>query len=1548
MDDDLWDDDVDWAAVPVPPALTAPVLVPRPVMVQQQQQPPPTFGLKRSLFRPMAPVARPPPPLAPQWQQPSVAPPPQQQQQQKQQQQHIYQPPPHLPAAIGYGMPRAPMQQPAIPHYAPIACPPPPASIWPPPQPFGGHMAPRPPPLRTAQSSCFAAPDPPAQRQNSHNQLRQQQKQPVPTSTAPQNAFDRMLQARTQPRALPTPAGAVAPPAPTQSAPVYRTHGESRQQSVATYFTQGGSSAAPPSSGPTRGAVIPPSDPLARFRDDAFTRIRGIPDSFPRDKLLEAATELHPFAPDTVTSWVYPTNMSVRDYQFNIVQKALFHNTLVCIPTGMGKTMIAAVVMVNYFRWFPEGKLLFMAPTRPLANQQQTACTKVTGIPEAEQVVFVGTTISPAEREGLWKSKRVFFATPQTVQHDLKSGICPASQIVCVVVDEAHRATGNFAYVVAVRELIQQGGRFRILALSATPGSKPDAVQEVVSNLCINHIEIRTETSPDLAPFTHKRNIESVTVPMSGLAEEARRRLAEFAKPILQRLHSAKAIHTDNLAQLAPFVVMKSRQEHASYRGGLSHLYGEFTSAHKLAMLCETLTLFSLRSFYMQLESLPSEMRDGVTAKGARPLLALVQSDKFREYMGWLRSHVKDRAFVSHPKMAELERIVLAHFANLARPEPAANGPSVLATTNASKVIIFANNRVIVEEIAEVLRAHRPLVRVQMFVGQSKAKSGGSGQSQKEQQLVLRKFQAAGGDNVLVSTSVGEEGLDIGDVDLILCYDVSSSPIQMLQRMGRTGRKRVGRAVCLLSPGAEVNKFNKAQQNYKSIQSVIQGRSLTLATDVPRMLPLIVRPTCVLLRFNVPPPPDAGGEDFFATGRRCRVLGPYLTDNEVIDYLHRFAPQDGDSEVATTFDLAKHSAQQILRRGYAIGASESSVAFMQLLDSFSGIREMEWVAAADAPPALSDVDPADEWDFAPVCASGAGARRSKRPLPPVAPPTDTELMLLPSTQDFALPDIDAAELLAESRAMRRKQIRDMSAAVLGPTVDRLQRPPAVPIVPAAAKVWGEDEIATQDRKGDDEERIDSVADAPELDPFPIDLTDDFFFDPGEQMGLDPDPPSPPSPKVTTSVLVLAKSPSPPVVEELTKQQPHGTPILPSYLAGVHHLSNGGPAMIGPPLNKPFKLLSELPAGFALSVPLAAAAVTATLPTPPPPLTPTYIPQSAARHPPRRNEAREIVVLSSSSPPSPLTAPTAVFLTNHAQPASPPSLRTEACDLSMDLGAITPIRPNLERQPLLSIASTESTPMICRRRRHQPTLLPPPTQAANMSPPKAPIRRLRRRHELGGGDDDARADKETRRPRKRPRHEKGDRDLGGLLDVEAEESGAENGAGNGDDSGGDSDDSAGSLVEFYDDRSVSQLTASAAASPNGNHHHGENHTPGSRLAFYRRMDGRSAPDAELDCSVLQLPEYLLRGRARVAVATTPSRSKHHRKQPQQELDTPVSSSAAATDRYDSQDSFLAATDEEGDEEGDGGENGVEMDPDASQSLEEMEAALRRDGRRRKRG
>ncbi len=110
-----------------------------------------------------------------------------------------------------------------------------------------------------------------------------------------------------------------------------------------------------------------------------------------------------------------------------------------------------------------------MAPTKPLVAQQIQACYEIMGIPLDATSEMTGA-MSPADRKKQWREKRVFFLTPQVLTNDISRAALPAAEVKCLVLDEAHKALGNYAYVQVVKELCSHGAIFRILALSATPG----------------------------------------------------------------------------------------------------------------------------------------------------------------------------------------------------------------------------------------------------------------------------------------------------------------------------------------------------------------------------------------------------------------------------------------------------------------------------------------------------------------------------------------------------------------------------------------------------------------------------------------------------------------------------------------------------------------------------------------------------------------------------------------------------------------------------------------------------------------------------------------------------------------------------------------------------------------------------------------------------------------------------------------------------------------------------------------------------------------------
>ncbi|KAJ8911080.1 hypothetical protein NQ315_015252 [Exocentrus adspersus] len=535
-------------------------------------------------------------------------------------------------------------------------------------------------------------------------------------------------------------------------------------------------------------------------------------------------------------TWIYPTNLPIREYQYNIVQQALFKNTLVSLPTGLGKTFIAAVVMYNFFRWYPLGKVIFMAPTRPLVKQQIEACYNIMGIPKETTVELTGTKLSTS-REEIWNQKRVFFITPQILQNDLDKIVGFHQKIKCLVFDEAHRAKGNHAYCEVIRKLIPHNKYFRVLALSATPGGNISDVLEVVKNLLISHLEFRTEESLDVHPYVFERNLTTIVVPLGEKLQQIRDDYMQILEYYTKTLVKYKVIQGNcgNLTKGKIFMTLKEFQQRSCQSRAPN--YAEILKTLNVCVTLyhgfELLIRHGLRSFLSFFEEHISKP----LLKGNSYLIKIM--DDIKEYLGEplpVVEQLPDGSFADvpsnirygHPKFYKLQEILVSYFT-----EESGSG--------SSRVIVFFEYRNSVMEAYTLLNQSRPLLKPRIFLGQ------GRGVTQRQQLGVIKSFRE-GQCNILLSTCIGEEGLDVGDVDLIICFDISNkSPIRMVQRMGRTGRRKEGRIVVLVTEGKEQQILKDCLIHKNNIAfHVLSSKELAkgLITDSPRLVPPAVEPNC--------------------------------------------------------------------------------------------------------------------------------------------------------------------------------------------------------------------------------------------------------------------------------------------------------------------------------------------------------------------------------------------------------------------------------------------------------------------------------------------------------------------------------------------------------------------------------------------------------------------------------------------------------------------------------------------------------------------------------
>ena len=557
----------------------------------------------------------------------------------------------------------------------------------------------------------------------------------------------------------------------------------------------------------------------------------------------EEATTHHKLDPEAMKTWVYPTNLgTIREYQFNIVSRSLFHNTLVALPTGLGKTFIAATVMLNYYRW-TDAQIVFMAPTKPLIAQQMEACYGIAGIKRDDTVLMTGET-TPVIRAEEWLEKRAFFMTPQTVINDLKTGICDPKKIVLIVVDEAHKATGGYAYTEVVSFLRRFNPSFRVLALTATPGSSVEAVQSIIDNLGIARVEVRTEQSLDIRQYTHEKHTEKEVFDWSDEQNLIMDHISKALQPVLDKLNSQNAYWSKDPMLLTAFGLTQARKKWMMSDAGRKAPQGLkgmintiFTVLSQIAHSISLLKFHGITPFYSSALEFQKNVESGQTK--SKYAIQIIQHEDWVKAMGYMRRWSNSPDFIGHPKLEYLREVVLNHFLDAGEGE---GRQEAEVPSRPTRIMVFSGYRDSTQDICRVLKRNEPMIRPHEFVGQASSKSS-EGMNQKKQNQVIQDFKA-GKFNTLVATSIGEEGLDIGDVDLIVCYDASASPVRMLQRIGRTGRKRIGRVVLLLMRGKEDNDYAKAQDNYTYIQKTIADDSKYNYHDdqSPRILPKDVKP----------------------------------------------------------------------------------------------------------------------------------------------------------------------------------------------------------------------------------------------------------------------------------------------------------------------------------------------------------------------------------------------------------------------------------------------------------------------------------------------------------------------------------------------------------------------------------------------------------------------------------------------------------------------------------------------------------------------------------
>jgi len=466
-----------------------------------------------------------------------------------------------------------------------------------------------------------------------------------------------------------------------------------------------------------------------------------------------------------------PSFIERRLYQIQLAGTARNGNTLVCLPTGLGKTTVSLLVTAERLQDVG-GKSLFLAPTKPLVEQQAEFYRDALTIPDDEIVVFTGE-VRPDDRAALWDDATVVIATPQVVENDLVGNRISLADVTHLTFDECHRGTGDYAYVYIAERYHADARKPLVTAMSASPGGTKEDIQTICENLGTHSVEVMTEDDADVDDYTYETDIEwkRIDLPDELIAiRDGVNAVIEDRLEKLRELGVTKATSPDiSQKQLnkigAELRQLMSNDQSEGYQGMSVH--AEIMKLRRAVTLVETQSVESVRRYF---ERQKNAARSSGASKASQRLIA---EPKVQEAMR------KAEAYDDlHPKFSQT-RILLAE---------------TLGINDGDRVIVFTESRDTAEALTDFLSQN---FHVRRFVGQGD-KEGSDGMTQNEQQETLDAFRA-GEFEVLVSTSVAEEGLDVPEVDLVLFYEPVPTAIRSIQRKGRTGRQDEGRVVVLLA-----------------------------------------------------------------------------------------------------------------------------------------------------------------------------------------------------------------------------------------------------------------------------------------------------------------------------------------------------------------------------------------------------------------------------------------------------------------------------------------------------------------------------------------------------------------------------------------------------------------------------------------------------------------------------------------------------------------------------------------------------------------------------
>lgn len=447
--------------------------------------------------------------------------------------------------------------------------------------------------------------------------------------------------------------------------------------------------------------------------------------------------------------YVKKGSIEKRDYQVNLAEQASKENCIVVLPTGLGKTTVALHV-ISEFLSRGTGSILFLAPTRVLVNQHYDFLRENLTL---EDIALITGEDTLQKRTRLWNNS-IICATPEITKNDLDRQIISASQFSLIVFDEVHRTVGDYAYSGIADRLAFTS--VRILGMTATLPSEKEKATEILTRLRIASVAQRTEDSPDVKPYTQQTDTQwiSVELPPEMKAIQKLVKIALNERYEMLRKNGIRLAEQQSLSALLRIRQFVLNQNRRSAK--------PLFTAIRIHYALNILEAHGITSFLKFCERAKAKKGAGVKE--------LFEIDPNFTRAIHLANEAKSNG-IEHSKIPKLKEII---------------------GSVPGKALVFSSYRDSVDVI------YNKLTEMGIVAGILIGKAGETGLKQKKQIETVQRFRD-GQIQVLIATRVGEEGLDISEVNQVIFYDNVPSSIRFIQRRGRTGRKDAGKLSVLIA-----------------------------------------------------------------------------------------------------------------------------------------------------------------------------------------------------------------------------------------------------------------------------------------------------------------------------------------------------------------------------------------------------------------------------------------------------------------------------------------------------------------------------------------------------------------------------------------------------------------------------------------------------------------------------------------------------------------------------------------------------------------------------